>query len=102
MAEAHADIKAAERLGKLFDELAKENSPEDISRHSLNLFFTRLLFCFFAEDTGIFTKGLFTEKVESLTQEDGSDLQSSSPRCSTHWTRRTLQPSLHWFALSPM
>ena len=76
VAEAHADIKAAERLGKLFDELAKENSPEDISRHSLNLFFTRLLFCFFAEDTGIFTKGLFTEKVESLTQEDGSDLQS--------------------------
>ena len=76
VAEAHADIKAAERLGKLFDELAKENSPEDISRHSLNLFFTRLLFCFFAEDTGIFTKGLFTEKVESLTQDDGSDLQS--------------------------
>lgn len=75
VAEAHADIKAAERMGKLFDELVKVNKDQDISRDSLNLFFTRLLFCFFAEDTGIFEPGLFTSKIESLTQEDGSDLQ---------------------------
>lgn len=76
VAEAHADIKAAERLGKLFDELVKANKRNDISRDSLNLFFTRLLFCFFAEDTGVFKQGLFTGKIESLTQEDGSDLQA--------------------------
>ena len=75
VAGAHADIKAAERMGKLFDELVKANKDQDISRDSLNLFFTRLLFCFFAEDTGIFEPGLFTSKIESLTQEDGSDLQ---------------------------
>ncbi|WP_435905865.1 DNA methyltransferase [Leucobacter sp. W1153] len=76
-AEAHADVKAAERMAKLFDELIKLN-PEanqtQLGRHSLNVFFTRLLFCFFAEDTGIFDEGQFTQAVESLTQPDGSDL----------------------------
>lgn len=76
-AEAHADVKAAERMAKLFDELIKLN-PEanqtQIGRHSLNVFFTRLLFCFFAEDTAIFGEGQFTGAVESLTQADGSDL----------------------------
>ncbi len=38
------------------------------------MFFTRLLFCFFAEDTGVFAEGQFTEAVASLTQPDGSDL----------------------------
>lgn len=76
-AEAHADVKAAERMAKLFDELIKLN-PEanqtQLGRHSLNIFFTRLLFCFFGEDTGIFTEGQFTGAIESLTQPDGSDL----------------------------
>ena len=53
VAEAIADVKAAERMGKLFDELSAAN-PQILSapygRHSLNVFFTRLLFCFFAED----------------------------------------------------
>lgn len=78
IAEAHADVKAAERMAKLFDELLKENpesTQSQAGRHSLNIFFTRLLFCFFAEDTGIFGDGQFTRAVASLTQPDGSDLQ---------------------------
>lgn len=74
--EAHADVKAAERMGKLFDELLASN-PDLLSqphgRHALNVFFTRLLFCFFAEDTGIFNDGQFTSAVGSHTQPDGSD-----------------------------
>jgi hypothetical protein len=77
VAEAHADVKAAERMGKLFDELLAAN-PEmfDMAngRHALNVFFTRLLFCFFAEDTGIFEEGAFTNAVGSHTQADGSDV----------------------------
>ncbi|MGG5172412.1 DNA methyltransferase [Pseudarthrobacter sp. J1738] len=76
VAEAHADVKAAERMGKLFDELLSAN-PEmfDMAhgRHALNVFFTRLLFCFFAEDTGIFEENQFTNSVGSHTQPDGSD-----------------------------
>lgn len=74
--EAHADVKAAERMGKLFDELASANPDmmvADTSRHGLNVFFTRLLFCFFAEDTGIFAENQFTNAVASQTLGDGSD-----------------------------
>lgn len=77
-AESHADVAAAERMAKLFDELIKRNpeTTETIQgRHSLNTFFTRILFCFFAEDTGIFQEGQFTVAIESLTQPDGSDLK---------------------------
>lgn len=77
-AEAHADVKAAERMGKLFDELLSVN-PDLFSsatgRHSLNVFFTRLLFCFFAEDTGIFKENQFTNAVGSHTHKDGSGTQ---------------------------
>jgi type II restriction/modification system DNA methylase subunit YeeA len=38
------------------------------------VFLSRLLFCFFAEDTGIFAQSLFTDSVASNTQADGSDL----------------------------
>ena len=77
VAEAHADVKAAERMGKLFDELLAANPGMlDMAhgRHALNVFFTRLLFCFFAEDTGIFEEGAFTNAVGSHTQPDGSDV----------------------------
>lgn len=75
-AEAHADARAAERMGELYDELLNVNPgllETDSGRHGLNLFFTRLLFCFFAEDTEIFPPGLFTETIGSLSREDGSD-----------------------------
>ncbi|MGN7798136.1 class I SAM-dependent DNA methyltransferase [Leifsonia sp. 22587] len=74
--EAHADVKAAERMGRLFDELLSANPglfDDERGRHALNIFFTRLLFCFFAEDTGIFAENQFTNAVGSQTQPDGSD-----------------------------
>lgn len=77
-AEAHADVKAAEKMGKLFDELKNANESLFESAngsHSLNVFFTRLLFCFFAEDTGVFEEGQFTKAVASHTLADGSDVQ---------------------------
>lgn len=73
--ETEADVKAAERMAKLFDEIKKDNtdnSPEFI--HGLNVFLSRLLFCYFAEDTGIFEKNLFTHSIQNHTQTDGSDL----------------------------
>ncbi|MDY5138058.1 DNA methyltransferase [Actinotignum timonense] len=74
--DTHADRRAAEHMSKVYDELLAANPNlfhEDKSPHSLNIFFTRLLFCFFAEDTGIFAKGQFTSAVGSHTQRDGSD-----------------------------
>ena len=73
--ENPADVKAAEKLAKLHDELRAYNDfNSDTDLHDLNIFITRLLFCFFAEDTGIFEDGLFTSSIIRYTKEDGSDL----------------------------
>jgi len=64
------NIKAAEQMGKLHDKM-KESG---YTGHPLELYMVRLLFCLFAEDTGIFEKQQFKEYVEQRTSEDGSDL----------------------------
>lgn len=74
--ESPADMKAAEKLAKLHDVLRAYNefrTEEEL--HDLNIFIARLLFCFFAEDTGIFEEHLFTSAVENYTKPDGSDLK---------------------------
>jgi hypothetical protein len=75
VAENPADIKATGRLAKLYDAILECNSDwlAVHGTHELNLFMTRMLFCFFAEDTGIFSDGIFTSTVINLTKEDGSD-----------------------------
>jgi len=73
--EAEADTKAADRMAKLYDQIVTDNPPKnDADRHALNLFLTRLLFCYFAEDTSIFGKRQFTSSVETYTKPDGSDV----------------------------
>ena len=75
--ENPADVKAAEKMAKLFDVIKKDNpddSPEFI--HGLNVFLSRLLFCFFAEDTHIFEDCLFSNALDSHTQANGSDLNT--------------------------
>lgn len=75
VSENPADVKAAVKMAKLFDEIKKDNpdtSPEFL--HGLNVFLARLLFCYFAEDTNLFEKDQFTNAIASHTQEDRSDL----------------------------
>jgi hypothetical protein len=75
--ENPADVKAAERMAKLFDVIKREN-PDDSPAfvHDLNVFLSRVLFCFFAEDTGIFPgQNLFSNGIGSQTALDGHDLQ---------------------------
>lgn len=76
-AEAEADVKAAENMAKLYDLIRADNPPKTrAERHALNVFLTRLLFRYFAEDTDIFPDKSFTSAVESYTQPDGSDLDA--------------------------
>lgn len=74
--EAEADVKSAELMAKLFDDIRRYNdisTPETV--HSLNIFMSRLLFCFFAEDTGLFPgQNLFIGTLSKYTKADGSDL----------------------------
>ncbi|MCF8464049.1 MAG: class I SAM-dependent DNA methyltransferase [Flavobacteriales bacterium] len=69
-AEDPVNVKAAELMGKLHDEL-EQNGYEG---HALEVFLVRLLFCLFADDTSIFEKDTFKDYLEQRTREDGSDL----------------------------
>jgi very-short-patch-repair endonuclease len=64
------NIKAAERMGKLHDQM-RETGFEG---HPLELYLVRLLFCLFGEDTGIFERQQLQDYVEQRTGSDGSDL----------------------------
>ncbi|MBL0701928.1 MAG: class I SAM-dependent DNA methyltransferase, partial [Desulfosarcina sp.] len=66
------NIKASEMMGKLHDALEVSGYTE----HDLEQFLVRLLFCLFADDTGIFEKDIFKQFVEEKTKEDGSDVGS--------------------------
>lgn len=75
--EHPADIKAAYKLGQLCDVIRRHNeidSPDKV--HAFNVFLTRLLFCFYAEDTGIFSENQLIKAVQNTTDKNGSDLDS--------------------------
>jgi len=68
--EDPVNIQAAELMGKLHDQL----EVSGYEGHPVEIFLVRLLFCLFADDTGIFEKDTFKEFIEIKTHEDGSDL----------------------------
>ncbi|WP_375393060.1 class I SAM-dependent DNA methyltransferase [uncultured Sphingomonas sp.] len=63
------DVKATGRLNKLYVELLKDNPDwaTEERRHELNQFMARLIFCFFAEDTGIFRENQFTATITQMS-----------------------------------
>ncbi len=64
------NIKAAELVGKLHDSL----EASGYKGHQLEVFLTRIVFCLFADDTGIFEpRDIFLDFLENRTKEDGSD-----------------------------
>lgn len=66
------NIEAAERMGRLHDQM----KAVGYEGHPLEVYLVRLLFCLFAEDTGIFERQQFQDYLEQRTSEDGSDLAS--------------------------
>ncbi|MFZ5697295.1 MAG: DNA methyltransferase [Pseudomonadota bacterium] len=68
--EDPVNIAAAERMGALHDAL-KDGGYEG---HPLEVLLVRLLFCLFADDTGIFQPRQFHELILNRTSADGADL----------------------------
>jgi hypothetical protein len=65
------NIEASELVGKLHDALEDSRYVG----HDLERFLVRIVFCLFADDTGIFeTRGIFEDLVETRTRDDASDL----------------------------
>lgn len=74
--ESTFDIKATGRLNRLYVELLKDNADWATAarRPDMNHFMARLIFCFFAEDTGIFrSEGLFTATIDQMSARDSSN-----------------------------
>jgi N-6 DNA Methylase len=68
--QAAVNITAAELMGKLHDALEAAN----YTGHDLEQLLVRLLFCLFADDTGIFEpKDIFLQLIEADTKVDGTD-----------------------------
>jgi len=73
------DIKATGRLNRLYVQILKDNPDWQAAdkRGDLNRFMARLIFCFFAEDTGIFNgDDLFTSTLRQMTEADGSNTRA--------------------------
>jgi len=68
--EDPVNVQAAERMGRLHDAL----KAAGFDGHALEVLLVRLLFCLFADDTGIFPRHSFTELVAQRTGVDGADL----------------------------
>ncbi|AYN20670.1 class I SAM-dependent DNA methyltransferase [Alcaligenes aquatilis] len=70
------DIRATSRLNRLYVELLKDNPGwgTEEQRHEMNHFMSRLIFCFFAEDTDIFSgSSLFTDTVAQMSARDSAN-----------------------------
>ncbi len=66
-----ANIEAAELVGRLHDALADAGHRG----HDLERFLVRVVFCMFADDTGVFEpRDIFLDFLETRTGEDGADL----------------------------
>ncbi|MXW21368.1 MAG: class I SAM-dependent DNA methyltransferase [Gammaproteobacteria bacterium] len=66
-----ANIEAAELVGRLHDALADTGH----SGYDLERFLVRLVFCMFADDTGVFEpRDIFLDFIEARTSEDGADV----------------------------
>lgn len=63
------NIKAAEQMASIHDELKKSG----YEGHDLEVFLVRILFCMFADDTGIFELNQFYTYLRN-SKEDGSDM----------------------------
>ncbi len=69
--QAHINKEAAETMAKLHDAI----KATGYNGKDLETYLVRLLFCLFAEDTGLFDEnGLFLDYLVNHTQKDGSDL----------------------------
>lgn len=71
ISEFELNEKAALLLGKLHDALADSG----FFGHQLQVFMVRLLFCLFAEDTGVFNRHQFTAYLLKFSNENGIDTE---------------------------
>jgi hypothetical protein len=77
--ENPVDVKVAGKLAKLYDALIRTNpdwAAED-RRHDMNQLMTRLIFCMFAEDVGIFPQDQFSRLLFTHAGDKGEGMREA-------------------------
>ena len=76
--ENPVDVKVAGKLAKLYDAILKVNPDWALleNRHQMNLFMTRLIFCLFSEDVGVFAENQFSTAVFTYSGNHGEHASS--------------------------
>lgn len=71
--ENPVDVRATGKLARLYDALLKGNPDwrAEERRHDMNLFMTRLIFCLFAEDVGVFPESQFSSVLFDYSGDRG-------------------------------
>ena len=75
--ENPVDVKAAGKLAKLYDALIRRNPDwaTEARRHDMNQLMTRLIFCLFAEDVGIFPDDQFSRLIFTHSGDKGEGMR---------------------------
>lgn len=68
--EDAVNVKAAELLARVYDELAATGYDP----HALRVFVVRILFLLFGDDTGLWSRNQFADLMRDRTSDDGADL----------------------------
>ena len=68
--EDPVNLKASDMMGKIYDILDESGYPI----HETHFLLTRLTYCLFADDAGIFEPHILQKYIRNRTSEDGSDL----------------------------
>lgn len=108
ISESSFDIKATRILNKMYVELLKVNpewgGPE--KRERMDNFLAQLIFCFFAEDTGIFPKSnMFTDTVRKMSDNVSSNthevIEEIFRSLNTRIDKRTISNIRRWADVFP-
>lgn len=75
--ENPVDVKVSGKLAKLYDALIRRNPDwaTDARRHDMNQLMTRLIFCLFAEDVGIFPDNQFSRLIFTHAGDKGEGMR---------------------------
>lgn len=75
--ENQVDVKVSGKLAKLYDALIRRNPDwaTEARRHDMNQLMTRLIFCLFAEDVGIFPDNQFSRLIFTHAGDKGEGMR---------------------------
>ena len=68
------NVRAVRAIGKLYEALKISHYASQDDADVISKLLTRLVFCFFADDTGIFNRNDLRRYLEDNTKADGSDI----------------------------